>query len=664
MPRELVVGNGNLLVNIDRNLHVRDIYFPFVGQQNHVQGHPNRIGVWIDGTFSWLNSSDWSIQTNYHTDSLVTYSKAIHHELQIALIVEEGVHQKDMVFVRKFTCENLTDSEREVRLFFHQDLAIYENEVGDTAFYAPKQKTMVHYKKNRYFLFNGRFGEEGIKQYTTGIKRFHAQEGTYKDAEDGILHFNPITQGSVDSTFSLEQKIAPNEKAVAYYWMTVGKSLDGVLELNEVVKETGPQMLLDNIKEYWNRWANKNSIPETNLSESMLSLYKRSLLIVRTQTNDNGYIIAANDSDILQYNQDHYSYMWPRDGALIAQAMVKAGYHGMVRNFFRRCSEILSKEGYLYHKYNPDGSIGSSWHPHISETGEEQLPIQEDETALVLWAFWKDYLATGDIEFVQDLYQTLIIPSAEFLLGFIDEKLNLPKPSYDLWEERRGIFTFTCSAVYGGLIAASSFAKLLGEDDHSKRFRDGAERIKKGMEEYLFDKENQRFLRGIYKSDSGEIEKDMTAESSVYGLFAFGVYSPVDEKIMKTMEYIKEKLCVKTDIGGIARYVNDSYFQQVDGNEDVPGNPWIICTLWVAKWHILKATNLDELQPAYELIEWVCNHSLSSGLLPEQLHPFEGNPLSVAPLTWSHATYVDVIQDYFEMYEFLSNKGWQGNESN
>ncbi|MDE5413946.1 glycoside hydrolase family 15 protein [Alkalihalobacterium chitinilyticum] len=657
MPRELVVGNGKLLVNIDKDLQVRDIYFPFVGHQNHVQGHPNRIGVSIDDTFYWLNSENWTIQTNYHQDSLITNSLAVLPEQQIAIRVEEGVHQREMVFMRKFSVENLANDHRHIKLFFHQDLAIYENEVGDTAFFSPKDRTMIHYKRNRYFLFNGSLGDSGIKQYTTGVKRFHEQEGTFRDAEDGQLHFNPIAQGSVDSTFSLEGELEPNSTQEAYYWMTVGKSLKEVQALNDYVMETGRQQTLDKIHTYWKSWVNKGEVLTANLSPEMMDLYKRSLLVVRTQTNENGYIIAANDSDILQYNQDHYSYMWPRDGALIAQAMVKAGYHGMVRNFFRRCSEVLSDDGYLFHKYNPDGSIGSSWHPLVGESGEEQLPIQEDETALVLWAFWEDYEATGDIEFAQSLYRPLVRPSAEFILSFIDEQLNLPSPSYDLWEERRGIFTFTASTVYGGLVAASRFANLLGEKESAERYAQGAKRIKEGVEKYLFDENTGTFFRGIYKDETtDEITVDQTPESSLYGLFAFGMYDAKDKKVDQTMTAISEQLRVNTNVGGYARYSNDNYFKQTEDIHEVPGNPWIICTLWVAKWHILKAVSIEELQPAYEIFQWVCEHSLSSGLLPEQIHPHTGEPLSVAPLTWSHATFIDVVNDYNQAFKRLSYK--------
>ena len=39
-------------------------------------------------------------------------------------------------------------------------------------------------------------------------------------------------------------------------------------------------------------------------------------------------------------------------------------------------------------------------------------------------------------------------------------------------------------------------------------------------------------------------------------------------------------------------------------------------------------------------------HSLASGVLPEQLDPHTGKPISVSPLSWSHATVMTVIMEY------------------
>ncbi|MDF2679008.1 MAG: glycoside hydrolase family 15 [Brevibacillus sp.] len=647
MPRPLVVGNGRLLINFDDRLHMRDLYYPYVGQLNHVGGHFSKLGVWIQGRFSWLDEDGWKRTLGYSKESLVTDVHAHHEGLGLSLRISDGVHQRDPIYLKKIRVRNLTGEAREVRLFFNHDLSINETEVGDTAVYDPMLRTVYHYKRNVYIMVNGKTPEGGIDQYSVGIKRFNYAEGTWRDAEDGILSGNPIAQGSVDSTISFRLMLEPQGEKSLDYWMCIGDSYDAVKALNQYVLESDPERLLNRVGVYWQRWVNKEERDFADLPAEVIELYKTSLLLVRTQIDHNGAILAANDSDILQFNRDHYSYMWPRDGALIACAMAKAGYTGTVAPFFRFCADALNEEGYLLHKYNPDGSVGSSWHPYVVDE-EIQLPIQEDETALVLHALWEQYKSGKQLEDCQALYPTLVRPAARFLLQYVDPVYQLPKPSYDLWEERRGIFTFTSATVFAGLKAAARFAQLFGDDRRYKRYDEGAERIREAMLAHLYDPEIGRFLRGIYIRQDGRVEKDFTVESSLFSVFALDVLPVEDPRVTSTMEAVKRGLRVDTEIGGFARYQGDYYFKKSHDTAKVPGNPWIICTLWVADWEIAKARSMEELQEPKNRLSWVVRHALQSGVLSEQLDPYTGAPVSVAPLTWSHATYVATVLRYLE----------------
>ena len=75
------------------------------------------------------------------------------------------------------------------------------------------------------------------------------------------------------------------------------------------------------------------------------------------------------------------------------------------------------------------------------------------------------------------------------------------------------------------------------------------------------------------------------------------------------------------------------------------GNPWVICTLWLADWYIARGGE-GNLEKAGDLLRRVASWAQPSGVLPEQLHPLTGAPLSVAPLTWSHATFVSTVHRY------------------
>ncbi|MFQ6136271.1 MAG: glycoside hydrolase family 15 protein [Candidatus Hydrothermarchaeales archaeon] len=647
MPRELVLGNGNLLINFDKYMNIRDIYFPHVGMENHVSGHKCRMGVWVDGSFSWIDDS-WERSLRYKDESLVTDVILKNGNLDLELHINDAVHHSKNVFLRRVVIKNLTRESREVRLFFSHDFHLYGSQIGCTALYDPSVGAVIHYKKNRYFLINGSFGGKGLYQYAAGSAEIGHVEGTWKDAEDGILSNNPIAHGSVDSTVSLRADVPAEGEATAHYWIAVGKNFPEVKRLNGEVVEDMPQHLIDETEVYHRSWVNKQDFNFADLPEKIVKMFKRSLLILRTQINNNGAIIAANDSDILRFNRDHYSYMWPRDGALVAYGLDKAGYFDITQGFFKFCNRVLTEHGYLLHKYNPDSSPASSWHPYIDEDGKPQLPIQEDETALVLYSLWNHYDQFRDLEFIKSLYKSFIEKAANFLVRYRDPKLKLPLPSYDLWEERRGILTFTTSAVYAGLIAASKFADLFGEEKDAEKYRNAAEEVKRAMQKYLYDEGEGRFLRMINVDGEGRIKKDFTIESSVYGIFEFGVLPADDPRVVKTMNAIKNRLWINTEVGGVARYENDHYHQVSKDIKNVPGNPWFICTMWLAEWYVAKAKSKEDLGDALEILEWVVDHASESGLLAEQANPYTNEPLSVSPLTWSHATYIIVVMKYLD----------------
>jgi len=654
MPRDIPIGNGNLLITFDQDYCLRDIYYPHVGKENHTDGHKFRLGIWVDGVFDWITSK-WYLKLDYVSESLLTHVTAFSDKLNLSLHFNDLIDYRENIYIKKIIIKNLSQKERELRIFFHHDFHILETATGDTTYYDPDEKAAIHYKADRYFLISGmRDGKQGIDQYATGIKEFHGLEGTWKDAEDGILEGAPISQGSVDSTISFTLKIPQDGEKTIYYWMCAGKNYAEVSRLNKMVLGHGIEYFIRRTENYWRAWVNKEELNLSVIPENIASLFKRSLLVLRTNIDAGGAIIAGNDSDVQHFARDTYSYMWPRDGALVAYALDLAGYHGITKRFFEFCLNIIRKGkesvGYFLHKYNPDGSLGSSWHPW-TRNDEKQLPIQEDGTGLILWSLWYHFDRYRDIEFISELYDDLIIRCGDFLSSYRDTKTGLPLPSYDLWEEKWGIHTFTVSAVYGGLKAAENFVEFFHDTKRGKIYRRAAEEVKSAMERYLYDKKQKRFLKTIIPDKNGSFEMDFTIDASIYAPFYFGAFEPDDEKVINTLNAIKDRLWIKTDVGGMARYEEDGYHKVTDSIEDVPGNPWFICTLWLAQWYIARARNKEELAEALPILEWVASRALPSGVLAEQVHPFTNQPLSVSPLTWSHAAFVSTVLEYLYKLE-------------
>ncbi len=672
MPRSLVLGNGSVLAAFDDRLQLRDLYFPYVGMEDHTTyGNVHRVGVFVEGKgFSWLGDSAWKMQPAYKLETLVTQSNAEHEQLGISMTVEDCVHPVHNVLLRRFFIKSSAKETQKVRLFFNHNFHIYGDTQKDTAFYEPYTNSLIHFRGKRYFLIGGQTsnGEEctighrggpfasvlhsmtevggcGINSFTTGKANYRGLEGTWKDAEDGVLSQHPIEQGSVDSTAAIHCIVEPGKVTEVALWLCLGTTLDEVIKLQQLVLSETPERLERNCANYWKSWVNKAPIGVTSLSPHLIDLYKRSLLTIRTHADNHGGILAAADSDIMAFNRDTYTYVWPRDGALVCTALDDAGYGEISRRFFDFCCRVQTPDGYMMHKYNPDGSLGSSWHAWY-KNNEPQLPIQEDETALVLHAMWHHFELTQDFEFLQETYEKFIRHAAEFLAEFREPESGLPLASYDPWEEQRGVGTYATACTIAGLTAAAHIAQTLGHLRHSQKYSEVADQMRQALVFHLFDEQKKRFMKKIDREKGVTTHRDDTIDASLAFIWKLGVLPPDDPRVVSTMEQMASTLAVHTAVGGLARYTGDVYHCVVSPSADVPGNPWIITTLWLAQWNIARAKTRGELAKARDTIEWAASKASAAGLLPEQMDPLTGAPLSVSPLTWSHATFIETILQY------------------
>jgi glucoamylase len=654
MPRDLPISNGNLLVTFDRHYQTRDLYFPHVGQENHNQDATGRFGVWCEGRFSWLGP-DWDLRLDYEPETLVTHVVATHKDMEIQLECADAVDFYENLYLRHILVSNLAGRPREVRLFLSHDFNLYGTRVGDTAFYDPTTQSVIHYKAHRYLLMNCCDPTRcGVREFTCGDKQVRGLEGTWRDAEDGVLAGHTIAQGTVDSTIGLTLSVDARSRSAVWYWIAAGKTYQQVRKLNQVVLDKTPEAMMARTRNYWRLWANKEEYNFEGIPEDVVWLFKRSLLVLRTQIDNQGAILAANDSDIIGLSRDTYSYCWPRDGALAAYALIKAGHSGITRRFFDFCAKIIHQDGFFLHKYNPDGSLASSWHPWITDH-TPRLPIQEDETALVVWAFWRHFQKFRDIEFVAKHYRPMLMKAAEFMARHVDESSGLPLPSYDLWEERWGVHTWTVASVIAGLESAARFAAAFGEWPLNNRYLRIAGRMRAALLERLWNPKLQRFARGAGPADEG-YPLDMTVDASLAGLVLFGVLDPADPKARQTLQAVTAGLEVKTPIGGLARYTGDAWHRTVDDLARVPGNPWFITSLWMMRCEIAAAETPEALEASLRWMRWVAKRCLPSGVLGEQVHPETGVPLGVAPLSWSHAEVVAALAEYLERRSFIMER--------
>lgn len=666
MPRDLSLGNQSvgdrtsLHINFRPDYSLGEVYFPQVGRENQTGGRPWRFGVWVDGVFAWTGDSGWERSLGYRADTLVTDVRLVHEGLGLELLCADVVDYHRDIYVKRVTVRNLRDEPRDVRLFLHENPFLKGSDAQNTAVFDPELRSILCYRSDRWLLAGGcKDGVHGVDHYAVGLKEVMGLEGVWRACETGRLGDQPVQHGSVDAAIELDVPVGPRGEETVHFYLCLGESEAKVRDHHARLVMLGPERIIERTANFWRVWVTSHRHHFADLPPPFISLYRRSLLTVRTLCDQEGAIIAAVDWDVASNIRENYSYCWMRDGGLVAHALQRAGYEPPSSDFFAFCLRVLEREGrpYFMHKYNADGTVGSSWLPRIGPDGSSRLPIQEDETAIVIWALWEHYARFRQLTHsLREQIYRMVFPCADWICGYRRE--GLPLPSYDLWEERFGVHLHTVAAVHGAIRAARDFAMVLGEEERLKRYTKVAEELRSALLEKFWDEERGHFLRMLVHDEEGRLSSDSPdckkLDSAASALVHFNVLPTDEPKLFATMEKIREKLWVKTDIGGVARYENDYYHQVEHENiEQVPGNPWFICTLWLADWDIAKARSRKELEKARETLEWVVARALPSGLLAEQVHPYTGEPMSVSPLTWSHATFIATVEAYLEAYDRL-----------
>ncbi|HEX6100771.1 MAG TPA: glycoside hydrolase family 15 protein [Thermoanaerobaculia bacterium] len=627
MPRDLPIGNGSLLVAFDAQYRLSDFYFPRVGMENQA-GAKFRLGVYADDELHATDEASWQHTLDYLRDTLVTDVTLQNDTLGLRLRCYDAVDPDANVYVRKIVVRNQRDEARDVKLMLHHEFALYGNAIGDTVMYDPESGGMMQYKKRRYVLINC---EGGVREYACSRSAM-----TWVDAADGELSMSAIAQGAVDTTIAIPVHLDANGNATVMVWICAGRSDAEVRKLDAAVRAEGAAHVLARAGSHWYTWVNKPGDDLSVLPDEIIDLYRRSLLVIATQCDRGGAVLAANDSDIQWGHNDHYSYVWMRDGAFICDALDRAGFPEIARRFLLFAHGVIRDEGYFLHKYNPDGSHAPLWQPWVRD-GQPQLPIQEDETALVLWLVARYYQRTRDLDLLRAIYPRLVVAAADFLARFRDPETGLPLPSFDLWEERQGVFTFTCAAVWAGLTAAAELANLLNEPERRATWTQAADEVRDAMKKHLWMESEGRFARGLLLTGTGALELDPTVDASAFATFYLGVFPAESALVEGTMRSIREKLSIRTETGGITRYENDEYHRIYEDS----GNPWILCTLWLAEHEL----SIGNDQAALDLVRWARAKATPSMILPEQIDPHDGQHVSVAPLTWSHAQVVSVVHE-------------------
>lgn len=642
------LGNGRLYLGWDGTCRLREMFWPVVGLANHLQ-ESLRSGfvVWHEGRFMDLGGPDF-LTVGRYLPGMGFLWHFRHKSIPLELRVTDYVDPYLPVWSRTVEVHGEGHgSGPRIAVHSVDSYALGENTVGEQAAWNESGGRLYHFKGRVWTA--AQFRVLGADGRPSGDAP--ASQGAVAKVRDGGVRFSDATgeamgqavdHGLIQSAIGGRIAAAAGERAE--FLLAFGSDRAAA---DSNLDKAGPGARIEaRSRNYWRGLrvtGTEGEVPGAG-----------SVKVLATHCGHEGGVIASCDTDILGDYRDHYRYVWPRDAAMCASALLRAGFPGYAHRYLGFCCRALSPGGFFWQRYRPDATRGSGWHPWGLPPGE--LPIQEDETGLSLVTAGDFLDLTGDLESLHSFYTTFVQRAARFLLDYRTCDGLLVKPSFDLWEERRGIFSFTQAACAGGLLAASRIASALGLEDDSRDFDEGAGALLSGLALHL-SSEDKGFCRSLTGLSDGDcrFDKDWTDDASLLmiPLLLPGVTAPAGlgdstlqalrGRCATTWRRLRSTLAVHLPgaaVPGYARYAGD-WYQRPANALGAPGNPWLVTTAWFA----LSGVRLGLIDAAglKSYLDWFDSVTGESGMMPEQVSATTGEMLSVAPLAWSHAMYLELL---------------------
>lgn len=213
----------------------------------------------------------------------------------------------------------------------------------------------------------------------------------------------------------------------------------------------------------------------------------------------------------------------------------------------------------------------------IQDTGTGGAwPASSDRMVWAL-AAWEVYRVTGDRQWLKDSYEIIRNSAEDDLKTLYDESTGLfggessfldwREQTYPRWMEPKDIFVSknlgTNAVHYQAYTILSEMAALLGED--ASRYRAVAERIKDGMNKYLWMKDKGYYGQYLYGRNhlclSPRAEALGEALSVIYGIASD---AQAEEIISKTPVMQFGTPCIYPQIPGLPPYHNDAIWPFVE----------------------------------------------------------------------------------------------------
>lgn len=635
---DAVLGNSRLLATLTGDGILQRLFWPTIDYGQHV--YETKAGILVDEAMVWTDESGWKHKQSYVEDNNVLITDSVHSDKRVSICATDFAIIEQDVLVRQYKVKN-DGPARPLSFIYASLFHIEDSPLYNSVLFDEKADALVHYRRDTYIGVTG------------SIECSHFQAtGNPADIEAGCPNGTAVGLGSHSGMrWDLGTFESGEMKEITVY-IVLDHNYESLQNQMMKTKANAAEVHRCETEAYWKAYLLQGRQIQTSRPD-VDKLYRRSLLVFKLMSDATyGGLVAAPEFDPTFSRCGGYAYCWGRDAAYITTAIDKAGYPSLVHQFYQWAVKSQSPDGSWQHRHYMNGMLAPAW------------GFQADEPASLIWGMWQHYLTTKDVDFLNEMWGSLRA-GADFLTAYKNEDTLLPSASVDLWEERTAEHTYSSAAVAAGLFAAAEAAEHRGEAELARRWRDRGEEIRRGMDNLLWNEEKGSFYRGVHlqisetryrelrdrelpdnhdsvftkqglKQYTRYISKfDDVVDASLLGVnVPFALYDSYDKRLRSTAETV-ERLLTSPVVGGIKRYEDDIY---------AGGNPWIICSLWLA----LDAITVGDYEKAHMYLNWSVDHQTPIGLLPEQVDKGTGGPAWVVPLTWSHAMYVLTVLELID----------------
>ncbi len=357
-----------------------------------------------------------------------------------------------------------------------------------------------------------------------------------------------------------------------------------------------------------------------------------------------------------------YQYHWSRDAALTHQALFEVFQKTHQIQIKNKILKVFQK-WVLFEKKAVRNAIESGLGPGEPKfqldgqifKGEWGRP-QNDGPAvrslvMSLWAL--ELIKLGQKDWVlRHLYRPELPSNTSLIKLDLDfTAQNWEAPSFDLWEEIKGLNFYTLALQRKSLLIGAQLAKELDDPFAAKFYLEKAQLILNKMN--LFYSSQAGYIVAIQNQVDGWTHKKSNLDVSVIlgtiqGFLDLGFLNSQGPQVLQTAQKIENTFSSLYPINQnkkvpvIGRYSEDVY----DGFGFTGGNPWFIATHAHAELNCKWARFNPRTASAFQkkgllfLARSLEHVNQQTGEMSEQISRVNGYLTGVSHLTWSYASFI------------------------